>query len=126
MEKRNVEICYCRGNGPVTRVSSCNPGLRRGRRGVGGGGAMHVGSGGFRGAQQAPAPWVRAALTLPIAAGVARTTIRRPGGIWATMASGVLVLIRVGSDADWRAKLLIYLAVEGSPLDAYSQSAFPL
>src|SRR5260370_458100 len=32
MEKRNVETSYCRGYGPVTRVSSCNPGLRRGAR----------------------------------------------------------------------------------------------
>jgi hypothetical protein len=90
MEKRNVEICYCRGDGPVTRVSSCNPGLRRG------------------------APRRRRG----------RSDARRQ--IWATMASGVLVLIGVGSDADWRAKLLVYLAVEGPPLDAYSQSAFPL
>jgi hypothetical protein len=30
MEKRNVEIWYCKGCGPVTRVSSCHPGLRRG------------------------------------------------------------------------------------------------
>src|ERR1700722_16012385 len=32
MEKRNVEIWYCKGCGPVTRVSSCHPGLRRGAR----------------------------------------------------------------------------------------------
>src|ERR1700720_4468426 len=30
MEKLNVETWYCRGDGPVTHVSSCNPGLRRG------------------------------------------------------------------------------------------------
>src|ERR1700726_3860798 len=30
MEMRNVETWYCRGDGPVARVSSCNPGLRRG------------------------------------------------------------------------------------------------
>src|ERR1700687_1601058 len=30
MEKRNVETWYCRGDGRVTRVSSCHPGLRRG------------------------------------------------------------------------------------------------
>jgi hypothetical protein len=32
MEKHNVETLYCRSDGPVTRVSSCNPGLRRGIR----------------------------------------------------------------------------------------------
>ena len=30
MEKRNVETWNCKGCGPVTRVSSCHPGLRRG------------------------------------------------------------------------------------------------
>jgi len=30
MEKRNVETWNCTGCGPVTRVSSCYPGLRRG------------------------------------------------------------------------------------------------
>src|ERR1700726_1556264 len=30
MEKCNVETWYCKGCGPVTRVSSCHPGLRRG------------------------------------------------------------------------------------------------
>src|ERR1700740_240402 len=30
MEKRNVEIWYYRGDGPFTRVSSRNPGLRYG------------------------------------------------------------------------------------------------
>jgi hypothetical protein len=48
-----VGATYCRGDGPVTRVSSWNPDLRRGapRRPGHGGGAMHVGNGGLGGAQ---------------------------------------------------------------------------
>jgi hypothetical protein len=56
--------------------------------GLRGGGAMHVGIGGFRDAQ-ASARY--RALMLPIAPSVGRTTTRRPGSIWATMVSGVLV-----------------------------------
>ena len=40
--------------------------------------------------KQASAPWYRAALMLPIAASVGRTTTRSPGRLWATMVSGVL------------------------------------
>jgi hypothetical protein len=55
-----------------------------------GGGAMHVGSVGFRGAQASVGPVVSSALMLPIAPSVGRTMTRRPGSIWATMVSGVL------------------------------------
>ena len=55
--------------------------------GLGGGGAMHVDSGGFAMLKEAR----YRALMLPIAPSVGRTTTRRLGSIWATMVSGVLV-----------------------------------
>ena len=55
--------------------------------GLRGGGAMHVGSGGFRDAQGRAVSRAE----LPIAPSVGRTTPGRPGSIWAMMVSGVLV-----------------------------------
>ena len=55
-----------------------------------GGGAMHVGSGGFRGDQAIVGPVVSRTHQHSISPSVGRTTTRRPGSIWATMVSGVL------------------------------------
>ena len=67
-------------------LAAATPALAVGLRG---GGAMHVGSVGFRGAQASVGSGVSSA-DASYCAQRWRTTTRRPGSLWATMVSGVL------------------------------------